>query len=70
MAFNAVKTEHAGPKHCGSAYWGPKTLAKQYCAKERRRADKAAVREMDDPALGLSDEDIWAPAERLARTGR
>jgi hypothetical protein len=47
MAYQAVKTEHAG--HKGSArssgYWGTRHNAKTECSRIRRRVGRKVVRE-------------------------
>lgn len=45
MANNAKRTEHAGAKKGGGAFWGRKADAKRESNAARRNADKAAVRE-------------------------
>lgn len=40
MAYEAQKTEHAGPKKGAGAYWGRKKTAKKESNRERREADK------------------------------
>lgn len=37
MAYQAKKTEHAGPKRGRGGYWGPKQAAKKESSKIRRR---------------------------------
>lgn len=43
MAYNAKKTEHAGPKKGSGAFYGRKALAKKGSNRRRREADKQAV---------------------------
>jgi hypothetical protein len=43
MAYNAKKTEHAGPKKGSGAYYGRKAFAKRASNRRRREADKEAV---------------------------
>jgi hypothetical protein len=45
VAYNAKKTEHAGPKKHRGAYAGRKQYAKRESGKERRRADAMAIAE-------------------------
>jgi len=43
MAYNAKKTEHAGPKMGRSAFYGRKAFAKKADNLRRREADKRAA---------------------------
>ena len=40
MAYNAKKTEHAGPKKSRGAFYGPKAEAKKASKRRRRQNDK------------------------------
>ena len=43
MAYNAKKTEHAGPKKGSGAFYGPKAEAKKASNRRRREDDKRAA---------------------------
>jgi hypothetical protein len=43
MAYNAKKTEHAGPKMGSGAFYGRKVDAKKASNKRRRENDKRAA---------------------------
>jgi len=43
MAFNAKKTEHAGPKKGNGAFYGPKADAKKASNRRRREGDRRAA---------------------------
>lgn len=45
MANKARKTEHAGAKHGGGAYWGRKAQAKAESNRARRTGDRNAAKE-------------------------
>lgn len=45
MAYQAVKTEHSGPKKGNGAYWGYKRDAKKESNRKRREDNKKVVRE-------------------------
>jgi hypothetical protein len=40
MAYNAKKTEHAGPKKGSGAFYGRKAFAKKASNRQRRETDK------------------------------
>ena len=44
MAFNARKTEHAGPKKGRGAFYGRRAAAKKESNRRRRKVDKIEVR--------------------------
>jgi len=46
MGYEAIKTEHSGPKRGSGAYWGPKKDAKKESSKICRRNGKREVREV------------------------
>jgi hypothetical protein len=48
MAYNARKTEHAGPKKGCGAYYSRKALAKQASNRRRRDTDKREVKKPRD----------------------
>lgn len=57
MAYEAQKTEHAGPKKGAGAYWGRKKTAKKESNRVRRETDKKGI-EMpaeDDPEAALDE---------------
>jgi hypothetical protein len=43
MAYNAKKTEHAGPKKGSGAFYGRKAEAKKASKRRRRQNDKRVV---------------------------
>ena len=43
MAYNARKTEHAGPKKRAGAYYGRKSIAKKASNRRRRENDKHEI---------------------------
>jgi hypothetical protein len=43
MAYNAKKSEHAGAKKSGGAFYGPKAEAKKGSNRRRRENDKRTV---------------------------
>jgi hypothetical protein len=43
MAYNARKTEHAGPKKGAGAYYGRKSIAKKVSNRRRRENDKHEI---------------------------
>jgi hypothetical protein len=43
MAYNARKTEHAGPKKGAGAYYGRKSIAKKASNRRRRENDKHEI---------------------------
>jgi hypothetical protein len=48
MAYNAKKTEHAGPKKGNGAYWGRKVAAKHESNRKRRQDAKFEARSEKD----------------------
>jgi hypothetical protein len=50
VANKVIKTEHAGAKNGGGAYWGLRADAKQWSNRARRVADR-------EEALAQRDED-------------
>jgi len=55
MAYEAVKTEHAGPKRGRGAFWGRKSAAKEESNRVRRETDKELIRNAGDCALDGGD---------------
>jgi len=43
MAYNAKKTEHAGPKKGADTYYGRKSFAKKASNRRRRENDKHEI---------------------------
>jgi hypothetical protein len=65
MAYNAKKTEHAGPKRGSGAYYGRKAVAKKASNRRRREDDRDAVSAADLETLPLStNRDFLAIIER------
>ena len=54
VAFNARKTEHAGPKKGRGAFYGRKAEAKAQSNRRRRENAKLEVRARVDPTEGVS----------------
>jgi len=54
MAYNAKKTEHAGPKKGRGAFYGRKSFAKKASNRRRRADDKQAASAADDETVSLS----------------
>jgi hypothetical protein len=65
MAYNAKKTEHAGPKRGSGAYYGRKAVAKKASNRRRREDDRDAVSAADLGTLPLGTSlDFLAIIER------
>lgn len=65
MAYNAKKTEHAGPKRGSGAFYGRKALAKKASNCRRREDDRDAGSAADLESLPLStNRDFLAIIER------
>jgi hypothetical protein len=54
MAYNAKKTEHAGPKRGSGSFYGRKALAKKASNRGRREADKQKASTADHETVSLS----------------
>ena len=75
MAYNAKKTEHAGARKGGGAFYGPKVEAKKGSNRRRRENDKRAAlnhgKSQDERQITcLNVQRIAGPAVFSASRGR
>jgi hypothetical protein len=67
MAYERIKTEHAGAKNGGGA-WMTRAEAKRTAGRQRRRADQAeAQREAHDELASYLDKEAPSANEREGR---
>jgi len=68
MAYNAKKTEHAGPKKGTGAFYGRKAAAKKASNRRRRENDKRLVLQWQ--IINVSDRKTAEPVVFSASLGR
>ena len=69
MAWQKLKTEHAGAKNGGGS-WGLRAFVKESADRRRRRADRAEINSQlcDDEALLPSPSQRWSSLGRRHRS--